>query len=286
MKTDRRHDLHTNELADYLGKIVAKIKPYTNHIVAGVFAVLLIAVVWSLTANYFSGNEDTAWKELRERSSSNYVQRRIEIETKSLNTKIQKLDAQILKLFGSKHDGEREELNTERAALEAELSGKKKSIRAAVRREIERIADDFADDPVGWAAALQLADAALRDGVNNLYPQQQSRFSAFRTPPDLVEARKRLDEAIWYYKLVKQRTSDPLLKQRAQFDLARAFETSAEVDKDAKPSHLEEAKKEYENLAASGSVYSRLARRRLDMLSADRFHSWFKSHLDSLANSE
>ena len=164
------------------------------------------------------------------------------------------------------------------------MSGKKKSIRAAVRREIERIADDFADDPVGWAAALQLADTALRDGVNNLYPQQQ--FSVFRTPPDLVEARKRLDEAIWYYKLVKQRTSDPLLKQRAQFDLARAFETSAEVDKDANPSHLELAKKEYKYLAASGSVYSRLARRRLDMLSADRFHSWFKSHLDSLANSE
>lgn len=284
MKTDRRHDLQTNELADYLGKILARIKPYTNHIVAGVLAVLLIAVVWSLASGYLSGNEETAWKDLRERKAPGYVQSRIKNETESLSKEIETLGARIRKLIVSENDEKREELDAKMEALETDLSEAKENIRAAVHRDIERIAEEFADDPVGWYAALHLADTALQDGVNHLYPQQQSAFSR----PDIPAARKQLDEAVKYYKLVKQRTNDPLLKQRAQYDLARAFETSADVDKQDKKSHLKSAKKEYAEVANSASVYGRLAQRRLDMLSDpdDRFHTWFQAHLNSLASPE
>ena len=48
MKSEERHKLQQNELADYLGKIVEKIKPYQNAILGGIILVLvlLIAINW------------------------------------------------------------------------------------------------------------------------------------------------------------------------------------------------------------------------------------------------
>ncbi len=42
MKTKRRHDLQTNLLADWIGKQVESIKPYSNHIIVGVVAIVVV----------------------------------------------------------------------------------------------------------------------------------------------------------------------------------------------------------------------------------------------------
>ncbi len=50
MKTERRHELQTNVLADYLGKHLQRIKPYSRHISLG--ALLIFAAI--LAGLYFS----------------------------------------------------------------------------------------------------------------------------------------------------------------------------------------------------------------------------------------
>jgi hypothetical protein len=48
MKTQRRHELQTNELADHLGKYLKTIRPYQNYIFFGIVAVVAVisAAVW------------------------------------------------------------------------------------------------------------------------------------------------------------------------------------------------------------------------------------------------
>jgi hypothetical protein len=51
MKTQRRHELQTNELADYLGTHLQRIQPYSTHLMVGVIAlaVLLAGSVYYIT---------------------------------------------------------------------------------------------------------------------------------------------------------------------------------------------------------------------------------------------
>lgn len=50
MKTQRRHELQTNTLADHLGQYLLQIEPYTKQILLGIVAVLAIVAAWM----YFS----------------------------------------------------------------------------------------------------------------------------------------------------------------------------------------------------------------------------------------
>ena len=43
MKSEERHKLQQNELADYLAKVVEKIKPYQNAILGGIILVLVLS---------------------------------------------------------------------------------------------------------------------------------------------------------------------------------------------------------------------------------------------------
>lgn len=51
MKTQRRHELQTNELADNLGRYLQQIQPYSKHILLGVVAVFVLGLVLMYMSN-------------------------------------------------------------------------------------------------------------------------------------------------------------------------------------------------------------------------------------------
>ncbi|MCG8587192.1 MAG: tetratricopeptide repeat protein [Pirellulales bacterium] len=63
MKTERRHELQTNTLADYLGKWIVAVKPYANVIIIAVLAVLVVMVSWQVLASRSQAGRGKAWGE-------------------------------------------------------------------------------------------------------------------------------------------------------------------------------------------------------------------------------
>ncbi len=63
MKTERRHDLETNVLADTMARWIDHIKPYTNVIWAVVVVGLVIAIGGYLVTSRSSQREAEAWEE-------------------------------------------------------------------------------------------------------------------------------------------------------------------------------------------------------------------------------
>lgn len=61
MKSERRHELEHNELADWTVNILESIKPYTNVIVGGTIAVVILAVALALWTKQADLKADTAW---------------------------------------------------------------------------------------------------------------------------------------------------------------------------------------------------------------------------------
>jgi hypothetical protein len=63
MKTGRRHELETNELADSLGHWVESARPYTNAILAAVLAVLVCIAIFMVARQRNAASAATAWEE-------------------------------------------------------------------------------------------------------------------------------------------------------------------------------------------------------------------------------
>jgi hypothetical protein len=63
MKTERRHELQTNELADSLSHIIARVKPYSRAILAAVLAVVVASVAWSYLGSQNSRRLEQGWNE-------------------------------------------------------------------------------------------------------------------------------------------------------------------------------------------------------------------------------
>lgn len=61
MKSERRHELEHNELADWTSNAIEKIKPYTNVIVGGTIAVIIFAVGISLWTKQTRLESEAAW---------------------------------------------------------------------------------------------------------------------------------------------------------------------------------------------------------------------------------
>lgn len=61
MKTERRHDLETNELARWATVWVEKIKPYSNAIFAGVVVLLGVVAVGSMWGSSSEAEQEAAW---------------------------------------------------------------------------------------------------------------------------------------------------------------------------------------------------------------------------------
>jgi hypothetical protein len=63
MKSNRRHELKTNELADWLGRHLDQIKPYTKAISGAVLALFVVVVVIALVSQRNRQLETAAWNE-------------------------------------------------------------------------------------------------------------------------------------------------------------------------------------------------------------------------------
>jgi hypothetical protein len=63
MKTQRRHELQTNELADHLGRYLQTIRPYQNVILTGVVAVIVIVVGVMWFSNQRAAKAAASWSD-------------------------------------------------------------------------------------------------------------------------------------------------------------------------------------------------------------------------------
>ena len=64
MKSERRHELQHNELADWLAKSAEAIKPYQNMIFAAVVVVLVGVVGYTVWSRMSAAQTTQAWDEL------------------------------------------------------------------------------------------------------------------------------------------------------------------------------------------------------------------------------
>ena len=61
MKTERRHELQTNTLAQHLAEWIEKIKPYSTAITVVIGAVIIVAIVAAYLAQSKSAADQAAW---------------------------------------------------------------------------------------------------------------------------------------------------------------------------------------------------------------------------------
>jgi hypothetical protein len=63
MKSERRHDLQSNELAHSLGTGIEKVQPFAQYIVGGVVIAALLAVGWGVYTSFAKKSAAAAWTE-------------------------------------------------------------------------------------------------------------------------------------------------------------------------------------------------------------------------------
>ena len=66
MKTERRHELQTNELADWLGETIERVAPYSRAIVASVLAVAVLTIVMTVLSKQRTSEQTRAWDKVNE----------------------------------------------------------------------------------------------------------------------------------------------------------------------------------------------------------------------------
>jgi hypothetical protein len=64
MKSERRHELQHNELAEWLFKAGQEVKPYQNYALAAVVAVVVLMAVYSVMSRASAAKNAQAWDEL------------------------------------------------------------------------------------------------------------------------------------------------------------------------------------------------------------------------------
>ena len=63
MKSERRHDLQTNELAGTLGSGIEKVQPFVQYVVGGLVIAALAAIGWGVYTSFARKNAAAAWTE-------------------------------------------------------------------------------------------------------------------------------------------------------------------------------------------------------------------------------
>ncbi|MBN1853646.1 MAG: hypothetical protein JW829_13020 [Pirellulales bacterium] len=74
MKTERRHELHTNYLASHLAIWIEKIKPYTTAIILAVGILIIAALIIGYWSNTKSQKEQAAWDQFTYAMTSDPLQ--------------------------------------------------------------------------------------------------------------------------------------------------------------------------------------------------------------------
>ncbi len=158
MKSQRRHELERNALADWLAETIEAIKPYTTAILAAI----LLVVVLSMAITWWNGRTSTqsgaAWDALS-------------------------------------------------SALESQSVA-----------ELDRVAESHPHSRVGQWAAVSAGDLLLHEGCDALFSNKAS-------------ANQQLRRAADDYLQVLDQNSDPTLRERATFGLARVREAQNDLPK-------------------------------------------------------
>ena len=63
MKSERRHDLQSNELAHTLGTGIEKVEPFAQYLIGGVVVAALLAVGWGVYSSFAKKSAAAAWTE-------------------------------------------------------------------------------------------------------------------------------------------------------------------------------------------------------------------------------
>ncbi|MBI1901578.1 MAG: hypothetical protein HYS13_10775 [Planctomycetia bacterium] len=255
MKTERRHELQTNDLADWLGHQFERVKPYRMSILAGVIAIAVIAIVWAIVAARSTQDTETAWNLYFELTSQQHLAKQLIAAQEDKR-----------KRSGNQLYSIREHPEDQQQILNDLLA------------KVEQLAELQEGELVGWFAALWVADAsldqAMEKGIENI-----------------DEARPMLDRAAKWFQFVIDHADDESVAARARAGLARTLE--ARGDRSERGSEQDDAAlalTEYQALQKD-AVYGELAARQQAMLKGDSpsgdFYRWYherrarKSPLDS-----
>ncbi len=150
MKTERRHELQTNDLAAWLAKEIDRVRPYGKLIGGAILVLVALALFWTWSANRARARMSTAWNEFYVVTSPSYLQNELEKKRDELR---------------KKYD------DSERVLTGEEQSEVVEKVNEAIRKLAE---SDAGTAPGAWAA-LRYADlqqSAARKGS----------FSRPRTP--------------------------------------------------------------------------------------------------------
>lgn len=262
MKTERRHELQTNVLADWLGRQIDALRPYANTIITVVAVVVVALVGYSIWNQWSKSAAAAAWGEFFEVTfTGNYVQ------SKQENVRQKALDAYREQLRKEKNDPNYELTEGEERLVEEELPAK---IEQALRDDVVALAQKYEGTDLGMFANMRAGDMALMAGINHLFPNAGQ-------PRDLKQAATLLDDAIRYYeRALQQAGRDPLLTRRIRFSLARAYEARGAQPGDKQESDLQKALSMYKELATGSDVFAAAAREQVESLEQkDNVYTWF-----------
>src|SRR5262245_44136720 len=70
MKTGRRHELQTNQLADALAHGIERVKPYSKAIMSGLLAILVAIFAWGFVSAQSTRRVADGWNEYFEATDS------------------------------------------------------------------------------------------------------------------------------------------------------------------------------------------------------------------------
>lgn len=263
MKTERRHELQTNVLADWLGRQIEAIRPYTN-IIIGVAVVLLVVIgVYSIWSAWSRSAAAQAWTEYFDVTLTDHY-----VRDKHENIRQKALEAYRDQLRKEKNDPNYELTDGEQRLVDEELSDK---LDEALRDDVLAMARKYEGTNLGLFANMRAGDMALMSGLDSLFPNAGQ-------PRDFKRASELLDDAIRYYERALQQASDTMLVRRLKFNLARAYESRAAQPGGGQSGDLEKALGYYKELATGSDVFASAAREQVKALEAENnVYSWFAS---------
>ena len=202
MKTERRHDLETNLLAQKMAGWIKLVQPYSGAATAVAVAAAVVLVGWFFLRRQAAEADADAW-------NAYY-----------LATADPNADPELLLTTAEQHSG----------------------------------------SEVAYWANLTWADKQLRSGTQTLFM-------------DKTRARGILNAAVDAYRLLETSSAPELVRQRASFGLARAYESLGQVDN---------ARKQYQKVHDQDDqgTFAALAKSRIDALDRPEirdFYDWFAS---------
>jgi hypothetical protein len=244
MKSERRHELETNVLADWLGRQLTAARQHGRLIAWVLATIVVVAGIWMIVARVRSGRLATAWEEVSRLTSQFYMQDQLTAYRDELRQKFNE---------------------PERNLTPAEIE----TVEERVRQQIADAASKYDGTPAGAYASLYLADWYRVQGQRGIFA-----FDAVRRD----EARQQLADAIAHYQRALRGATAPDVQDRIRFGLASTYEARALSGGPDADSDLQHALAQYEPLQREGCPYAPLARQSAQLLRDGRL-AWMPTQL-------